>query len=35
LPSNPYVPPNSPALDDLFDAFRFTPHGHVRMARAA
>lgn len=24
MPSNPYVPVNSPALDDLFDAFDFT-----------
>ena len=23
--NNPYVPTNSPALDDLFDAFNFTP----------
>ncbi|MGV2289866.1 alkaline phosphatase family protein [Trinickia sp. YCB016] len=28
LPSNPYVPTNSPALDDLFDAFRFASSGH-------
>jgi len=23
LSSNPYVPVNAPAIDDLFDAFRF------------
>jgi hypothetical protein len=23
LPENPYVPVNTPALDDLFDFFRF------------
>jgi phospholipase C len=27
LPQNPYVPVNSPALDDLFDFFRFGPSG--------
>jgi phospholipase C len=29
LPQNPYVPLNSPALDDLFDLFRFQPSGPV------
>jgi phospholipase C len=28
LPENPYVPLNAPALDDLFDFFRFGPPSH-------
>jgi phospholipase C len=27
--SNPYVPTNSPALDDLFDAFNFSEYSKV------
>nr|WP_242539883.1 alkaline phosphatase family protein [Trinickia mobilis] len=35
LPTNPYVPVNSPALDDLFDAFRFVPPGKDKGAQDA